>query len=157
MRITGRVDVYSHPPPILHTAPRATAPPLAPQPGRVKRVLIVDDEDDIREVAQLSLEMMAGWEVISASSGQHALAAAVREQPDVILLDVMMPGMDGLTTARRLHEEPRTAEIPVILLTAKVPSSEDRPFRDLHVAGVISKPFDPISLADQVTRILESS
>jgi CheY-like chemotaxis protein len=123
----------------------------------VKRVLIVDDEDDIREVAQLSLEMMAGWEVLSASSGQQALVDAAREQPDVILLDVMMPGMDGPTTARRLREEPRTAGIPVILLTAKVQSSDGRPFSDLAVAGVISKPFDPISLADQVTRILEAS
>jgi CheY-like chemotaxis protein len=101
--------------------------------------------------------MMAGWEVFSAASGQQALVDAAREQPDVILLDVMMPGMDGPTTARRLREEPRTAGIPVILLTAKVQSSDGRPYSDLAVAGVISKPFDPISLADQVTRILEAS
>jgi CheY-like chemotaxis protein len=123
----------------------------------VKKVLIVDDEDDIREVAQLSLEMMAGWEVVCARSGQEALETAAREQPDAILLDVMMPGMDGPTTVRRLQEQPATASIPVILLTAKVQSASDKQFSGLGVAGVISKPFDPLSLADLVTRALQGS
>jgi CheY-like chemotaxis protein len=118
------------------------------------KVLIVDDEDDIREVAQLSLEMMAGWQVIGATSGEQALADAARERPDLILLDVMMPGMDGPTTARRLRDQAGTRDIPVILLTAKAHSSDDRQFAGLEVAGVISKPFDPVSLADQITLIL---
>jgi CheY-like chemotaxis protein len=123
----------------------------------VKKVLIVDDEDDIREVAQLSLEMMAGWEVVCARSGQEALEVAARELPDAILLDVMMPGMDGPTTVQHLRERPATKEIPVILLTAKVQSAGDRQFSGLGVAGVISKPFDPLTLAELVTRTLRGS
>ena len=125
-----------------------------PLPAPRVKVLIVDDEDDIREVAQLSLEMMAGWQVIGVDSGERALVDAARERPDVVLLDVMMPGMDGPTTARRLRAQAETGDIPVILLTAKVRSSDEMQFAGLDVAGVISKPFDPISLADQITSIL---
>ena len=119
-----------------------------------RKILLVDDEDDIREVAQMSLEMTAGWEVLAASSGPEALALARAELPDAILLDVMMPGMDGPDTARALKGSGETAHIPIVLLTAKVQAADRRRFDDLGVAGILSKPFDPMSLADEVARVL---
>ncbi len=119
-----------------------------------KRVLIVDDEDDIREVAQISLEMVAGWEVLAASSGAVGLEIANTNQPDAILLDVMMPGMDGPTTFQNLQADPAIRHIPVILMTAKLQPSDQRRFAELGVAGVVAKPFDPLKLAGQVTEAL---
>jgi CheY-like chemotaxis protein len=119
-----------------------------------KRVLIVDDEADIREVAALSLEMTAGWEVRTASSGAEALAVAAADAPDAILLDVMMPDMDGPTTFERLQANPATAPIPVVLLTAKVQAADQRRLHELGVAGVLSKPFDPMGLAGQLAEVL---
>ena len=118
------------------------------------KVLIIDDEDDIREVAALSLESVAGWEVVTANSGSQGLARAVEHQPDAILLDVMMPGMDGPTTFRELRKNPATAKIPVLLLTAKVQSSDQRRFADLGVESVLFKPFDPLTLSDQIASVL---
>ena len=117
-------------------------------------LLLVDDEDDIREVAQLSLEMTAGWEVHTASSGAGALAAARALKPEAILMDVMMPEMDGPTAVRHLKADPETAGIPVILLTAKVQASDRAAFQDLGVAGVLAKPFDPMTLAGEVAAVL---
>ena len=119
-----------------------------------RRVLVVDDEPDIREIAQASLEIVEGWQVETASNGAEALRAAAAQRPEAILLDVMMPDMDGPATFRRLSEQPSTAGIPVILLTAKVQVSDRRQFSDLGVAGVIAKPFDPLTLAQQVRDIL---
>jgi CheY-like chemotaxis protein len=118
------------------------------------KILIIDDEDDIREVAALSLESVAGWEVITANSGAQGLARALEHQPDAILLDVMMPGMDGPTTVRELRKNPATAKIPVLLLTAKVQASDQRRFADLGVESVLFKPFDPMTLADQISGVL---
>src|ERR1700740_1606299 len=84
-----------------------------------QRILIIDDEDDIREVAAMSLETVAGWEVMVANSGAQGLTRAAMYKPDAILLDVMMPGMDGPTTFRELRKNPATAKIPVLFLTAK--------------------------------------
>jgi CheY-like chemotaxis protein len=119
-----------------------------------RKILLVDDEDDIREVAQMSLEMTAGWEVLTASSGAEGVRLAGAERPDAILLDVMMPGMDGPATARALKASPETAHIPVILLTAKVQAADRRRFDDLGVAGILAKPFDPLSLAETVSGVL---
>lgn len=119
-----------------------------------RKILLVDDEDDIREVAQMSLEMTAGWEVLTAPSGAEALRLAASERPDAILLDVMMPGMDGPATARALRASPETARIPIILLTAKVQAADRKRFDDLGVSGVLSKPFDPMELAAQVSGVL---
>jgi len=119
-----------------------------------RRILIVDDEDDIREVAQMSLEMVAGWEVFAARDGEEGLRMAAEHRPDAILLDVMMPGMDGPATAVRLRDDPQTAGIPVILLTAKVQPADRRRFEGLSVAGVLAKPFDPMDLANQVSSTL---
>lgn len=120
----------------------------------VYRILIIDDEDDIREVAALSLESVAGWEVIVAGSGSQGIARAIEYQPDAILLDVMMPGMDGPTTFRELRKNPATSAIPVLLLTAKVQSSDQRRFADLGVDGVLFKPFDPLTLHTQIATTL---
>lgn len=117
-------------------------------------ILIVDDEDDIREVAALSLQAVGGWRVTSASGGEAAIALARTEQPDAILLDVMMPDVDGPTTVTRLQADARTRDIPVILLTAKVQGADRRLFAALGVAGTLSKPFDPMTLNDQIAAIL---
>jgi len=120
----------------------------------VHRILIIDDEDDIREVAAMSLESVAGWEVILASSGQQGLARASEYLPDAILLDVMMPGMDGPTTFRELRRNPRTARIPVLLLTAKVQANDQRRFADLGVEAILFKPFDPLTLSQEISTVL---
>jgi CheY-like chemotaxis protein len=122
-----------------------------------KRILVIDDEDDIREVAQLSLEMVGGWVVLTAGSGSEGIDKAEEEQPDAILLDVMMPDMDGPTTYALMQRSTKTQKIPVILLTAKVQANDQRRFAELGVAGVIAKPFDPMSLAGQVAQFLSWS
>ncbi len=120
----------------------------------VKRILIIDDAEDIREVAQVSLEIVGGWEVLTASSGIEGVAKAVAQQPDAILLDVMMPDQDGPTTFLQLQANSATQHIPVILLTAKALAGDRRMFADLGVASVIAKPFEPMSLASQVAQVL---
>lgn len=119
-----------------------------------RRVLLVDDEDDIREVGRMSLELVGGWEVITAASGPEAVALAAREGPEAVLLDVMMPDLDGPATLERLRSVAETRAIPVILLTAKVLTSDRSRFAELGVAGVIAKPFDPMTLAAQVANLL---
>jgi CheY-like chemotaxis protein len=119
-----------------------------------RRILIIDDEDDIREVAALSLETVAGWDVMMAGSGAAGIVKAQEQRPDAILLDVMMPVMDGPTTFRELRAMPETAAIPVILLTAKVQAADQKRFSDLGVAAVMFKPFDPLTLAGDIARAL---
>ncbi|WP_239307990.1 MULTISPECIES: response regulator [unclassified Frankia] len=120
----------------------------------VHHILVVDDDEAIREVAQMSLEMVGGWEVSTASGGQEALVMAAARCPDAILLDVMMPGMDGPTALARLRAQELTRMIPVVFLTAKVQSSERQRWAAQDVAGVLTKPFDPMNLADQVAACL---
>ena len=120
-----------------------------------KHILLIDDEDDIREVAALSLAAIGGWQVSSASDGATGVAMARADAPDVILLDVMMPGLDGPATFERLQDDPLTRDIPVILLTAKAQSADRRRFDQLGVAGMLSKPFDPTTLSDQIAAILD--
>jgi CheY-like chemotaxis protein len=119
-----------------------------------RRILIIDDEEDIREVAALSLETVAGWDVTMAGSGAAGIVKALELQPDAILLDVMMPVMDGPTTFRELHNLPETSKIPVILLTAKVQAADQKRFSDLGVAAVMFKPFDPLTLAGEIAHAL---
>jgi CheY-like chemotaxis protein len=124
------------------------------QVGGGRRILVVDDDELILEVAQMSLEMVGGWDVTTAGSGQEALTRAQADQPDVIVMDVMMPGMDGPTAARLLSENPATAAIPIVLLTAKVQVAERAALAELPVAGVLSKPFDPMSLPSELAMLL---
>src|SRR4051812_45971720 len=119
-----------------------------------KTLLIIDDDDDIREVAQLTLEMGASWTVLSASSGAAGVQTARSAHPDAILLDVMMPELDGPATLERLRRDPRTRDIPVIFLTAKArPADRDR-LKGLEVTGVLAKPFDPVQLPGQIASML---
>jgi DNA-binding response OmpR family regulator len=120
-----------------------------------KRILIIDDEDGIREIIQISLEAAAGWDVFTAASGSEGLVSAETIQPDAILLDVMMPDMDGPSTFRQLQANPSTKHIPTILLTAKAKISERKQFIDLGVAGVITKPFKAMHLVEQIREILK--
>jgi CheY-like chemotaxis protein len=118
-----------------------------------RRVLLIDDEDDVREVAQLCLEMVAKWDVVTASSGAEGVLLAAAGQPDAIVLDVMMPGMDGSATLSQLQANPATRHIPVILLTAKnLDRLTDRFV--LEVVTIISKPFDPMRLPGQIATAL---
>ncbi len=120
-----------------------------------RRILLIEDEDDIREVAQACLELTRGWEVHAANSGNAGLAMAQDVMPDAVLLDVMMPGLDGPGTLTALRANPATSHIPVIFLTAKVHSSERARFMDLGASGVLAKPFDPMTLGDDVARLLQ--
>jgi len=120
----------------------------------VHRVLIIDDEDDIREVAALSLEATAGWTIYTASCGRDGIDVALEQKPEAILMDVMMPEMDGPTTFKEMQQIPAIAGIPVVLLTAKVQGVDQRRFAGLGVAAVLFKPFDPLTLAAQISAVL---
>jgi CheY-like chemotaxis protein len=119
-----------------------------------KRVLVIDDEEDIREIVQASLMIMLGVEVILASSGQEGLQKAVEQQPDAILLDVMLTDVDGIAVFQKLQANPMTQQISVIFLTAKSNASDQLRFAQLGVNGVITKPFNPAKLAEQLLKVL---
>lgn len=123
--------------------------------SRFQRILYVEDEPDIQTVAKLALEMVGGFTVKICSSGEEALAEAAGFMPDMILLDVMMPGMDGPTTFNRLREQPIAAKIPIVFMTAKIQPSEIAYYKSLGAIDVIAKPFDPMTLADQIRIIWE--
>jgi CheY-like chemotaxis protein len=120
----------------------------------VPRILIIDDEADIREVTALSLETVAGWQVIQAPSGAQGVRRASLEQPDAILLDVMMPDIDGPTTFQILKQNSNTAHIPVLLLTAKVQGQDRRKLDALGASAILAKPFDPLTLAADIAKVL---
>ncbi len=118
------------------------------------RILYVDDDPDIREVALMALELDGALEVRACASGADALQVAPDYLPALILLDVMMPQMDGPTTLAHLRADPRTAAIPVVFITARTQSAEVAQLRQLGALGVIPKPFDPMALADQARAFL---
>lgn len=119
-----------------------------------RRVLVVDDDEGIREIAQMSLELVAGWDVEVAANGAEALQICAAKSPDAILLDVMMPTMDGPTTFANLQADARMRHVPVVLLTAKVQPDERRRWKELGVTGVLAKPFDPLQLSRQLAGLL---
>jgi CheY-like chemotaxis protein len=119
-----------------------------------RRLLMIDDEEAIQTVVKFGVNMAAGWEVFAASGGQIGIEIAQQELPDAILLDVMMPEMDGIATFKALQANPITASIPVIFLTAKAQTAERRQFNDLGISGVITKPFNSLDLPEQITKIL---
>lgn len=119
------------------------------------RLLLVDDEDAIRTIASISLERIGGWTVISAPSGQAALETAQDDGPfDAVLMDVMMPDLDGPATLERLRDGALPDHVPVVFLTAKVGEAECERLLSLGAAGVIAKPFDPMTLPAQLRQIL---
>lgn len=120
-----------------------------------KQILVIDDETNLCTVIKICLEHIGGWQVQIAQSGSQGLLLAETELPDAILLDVMMPDMDGLVLLSALRINPRTRTIPVIFLTAKVQPTDLNQYAQLGVAGVIAKPFDPLQLVDQIAQLLE--
>jgi CheY-like chemotaxis protein len=117
--------------------------------------LVVDDDENIRELTQLALESVNGWSVMTANGGVAALEMCRAHHPDVVLLDMMMPDMDGLTTFEHLQADERTRDIPVILFTAKGRVGDRQPWDDYAIRGMIPKPYNPMTLGQQVMEILE--
>ena len=120
-----------------------------------RRLLLVDDEEDIRAVARLSLESVGGWEVVTAASGAEALGTATSAPFDAILLDVMMPELDGPSTLERLREA--GVQAPVVFLTAKVQPGDRRALEATGAAGILAKPFDPMRLPAELDRVLQEA
>jgi two-component system OmpR family response regulator len=123
----------------------------------VSKVLLVDDEPHIRRIGELSLKGVGKWTAVLAASGAEAIGLAERECPDLILLDVMMPGMDGPATLQQLRASNATARIPVIFMTAKVQKHEVDKYLAAGAVGVIPKPFDPMALPAQILQILSTA
>lgn len=121
------------------------------------KVLIIDDEEDFRTIASSCLGLLGGAEVVQASSGEEGLKKAEQEQPDVILLDLVMPGMDGMQTLTNMRKNPATVDIPVIFVTTKGMFEGFDDMRKLGALAVITKPFDPMKLGEQVRKILDDA
>jgi two-component system, OmpR family, response regulator len=117
-------------------------------------VLVVDDEQDIRLIAEMALAHVGGWAVTTAASGADGVERARSMRPDLVLLDMMMPGMDGMETLHELRSDPATAGIPVVFMTAKVLPGEIGSYIEAGAHGVIAKPFDPLTLPDEIRRAL---
>jgi CheY-like chemotaxis protein len=121
-----------------------------------KTILIIDDEEDIRKLIQTCLELMGGWRVLTAASGSEGINLAQIEYPNAILLDVMMPDVDGLTTLKKLKSNSITSSIPVVLPTARK-GSLDNDFTKIGIKGVLNKPFNPLKIAEQLAAVLNLS
>jgi len=119
----------------------------------LKRVMAIEDEPDIREIILLSLEAVGGFTVKTCASGEDGVAAASSFRPDLLLLDVMMPGLDGPSTLGRLRGLDGLAKTPIVFMTAKAQRHEIERFLSLGAADVIAKPFDPMTLADKLREI----
>jgi two-component system, OmpR family, alkaline phosphatase synthesis response regulator PhoP len=118
------------------------------------KILIIEDDEDVRCVASLSLSLIGGLEVLEAEGGEQGLDLAVREKPDAILLDLIMDEMDGSQTITALKKNPHTQDIPVVFLTTRTLSSDSSLMRSLGAAGILHKPFDPMTLASQLQEII---
>jgi DNA-binding response OmpR family regulator len=117
---------------------------------KLKTILHIEDEPDIREVVRLALEEIGGFAVESCASGEEGLAKAQEHRPDLIVLDVMMPGMDGPMTLRELRKIPELSETPVIFMTAKVQTHEIEEYAGMGAIGVLTKPFDPATISKEI-------
>lgn len=117
---------------------------------KISKLLFVDDDANIRTIAEIGLTGLTDWNVKMAASGTAALNMVSEEVPDVILLDMMMPELDGIATLSRLRESPHTKDVPVLFITAKVQPAEVEQYLRLGVAGVITKPFDPLTLPKEI-------
>lgn len=120
----------------------------------IEKILLVDDDRNIQMIAQMGLEDRPDWNIILASSGAEALDKYEKEKPDLVLLDLMMPGMDGETTYARLKELSIGKAVPVVFMTAKVQQHEIESYLNLGIAGVIAKPFDPMTLSMEICKVL---
>jgi two-component system OmpR family response regulator len=122
----------------------------------LRRILLIEDEADIRTVAKMALEAVGGFEVHDCESGAEGVAAAATAKADLVLLDVMMPGMDGPATLEALRALPETSATPVIFMTAKVQPEELAAYKAMGAIGVIAKPFSPMEVSDQIRRIWDA-
>lgn len=120
----------------------------------IRKVVLCDDDPDIRAIGEMSLRDVGGWDVFCVPDGFAALDAARSREPDLILLDIMMPKLDGPGTFAKLRDDPQCAQIPVVFMTAKAQSHELRGYTELGAAGVIAKPFDPLTLPDQIRALV---
>lgn len=123
----------------------------------LNKILHVEDEPDIRDITRLSLERVGGYTLESCASGEEALEKAAGFAPDLILIDVMMPGMDGPSTLAALRDLPGLAETPVVFMTAKARPDEVEEFTEMGAIGVITKPFEPMQLAAQLKQIWDDN
>jgi CheY-like chemotaxis protein len=121
----------------------------------LNRILLVEDEPHLQMVTRVTLERVGGFQVSACASGQEAIKEARRFHPDLILLDVMMPGMDGVTTLRLLRSAPETADIAVVFMTARAQKTEVEAYIELGALGVVTKPFDPMTLPALLREIWE--
>ena len=119
----------------------------------LKKILYVEDEADIQAVARIALETVGDFELLICNSGELAIENAVSFLPDLLLLDIMMPGMDGPSTLKALWGLPELSKVPVIFMTAKVQPAEINEYKALGALDVIAKPFDPMTLAQQITTV----
>ena len=126
-------------------------------PGRISRVLVADDDPGLRKLLQFSLQAIGKWQVTLCSSGAEVVAQALGAQPDLILLDVQMPGLDGPTAFLALQGQPALRQVPVIFLTSGAAPEEQARLRSLGARGVIEKPFDPMTLPSRILAVLSSS
>jgi CheY-like chemotaxis protein len=124
--------------------------------NELKRILYVEDEPDIQEVAKVALEAVGNFELIICNNGQEVVDNAPSANADLILMDVMMPGMDGPTALKKLRESPETANTPVIFMTARIQAQEIQEYKEMGAVDVITKPFDPMNLSDQIRTIWQS-
>lgn len=126
-------------------------------PKELKKILYIEDEEDIASIAMIALQDIGGFNIMYCASGEEALKNAESFDPDLIIVDVMMPEMDGPTTIRELKKNPKFQDTPFIFMTAKTQASEIKEYLAMGAENVITKPFDPITLADQVKEIWEKS
>lgn len=119
------------------------------------RVVVIDDDRDLRELIKITLEFTAGWEVVTAANGREGIEAVRERAPDVVVVDLMMPEMDGYAVCRCLKQDPATAAIPLVLLTARK-QLDERQLGAAGASGVVFKPFEPEELASQIRRLCES-
>ena len=122
----------------------------------IQKILLIDDDDDLRQVAALSMRKTAGWEVLVANSGPRGIELALEHRPDLTLLDVMMPDMDGPATLAQMKSHDVLVGQPVIFITARIQTSEIAELMVLGAAGVIGKPFNPLTLTEEVLRLAEA-
>ncbi len=121
---------------------------------KINKILLIDDEPDIRAIGKISLQSVGGWDVEVAENGREGISLAAGGQPDLILLDMMMPGADGRETLQKLQANPATKDIPVIFMTAKARRLEVDEYLAVGASGVIPKPFDPMTLPDEIRQIM---
>ncbi len=126
-------------------------------PSKSLKVLYVDDDPDLRKIAQMSLALKGGLLVEVRASGEEALELVQKWQPDIILLDVIMPDMSGPQTMTRLRKLPETKEVPVVFMTSKTQPQDLRVYESLGAAGIIKKPFSPLTLSERVRELWENS